>query len=129
MFRDDIEFKAGDKVLFDIKFWSREIAECLGDIEIDGATPFEISSAEGELVLIKELNKKVKKRFVNLACEICHNKETFKKGSYRICLSCARSERNRLYGDLVSILNEEQMEVFLKYEKASNLFSSMMILD
>jgi hypothetical protein len=126
---DEIDFKPGDKVFLDFKFYGTEIKVSLGDIEINKDDLFEVSSVNGIFILIKELNKTLYKQYIKLACENCQKKAAFRKGGYRKCLSCARKERDNSRQELVGMLSDKQLSTFLIYEKACSDFSSMIIFD
>lgn len=129
MLANNYDLKPGDKVFLDFKIWGREIRASLVDVEVNEGDILEVASVGEVFALIKEFNQTLPKAYIKLACEICQKKSAFKEGRYRKCISCARKERDDLRHKFLGILSDEELEAFLAYEKASEDFSSMCILD
>lgn len=75
---------------------------------------------------------------IEYPCRICNEAEAFgrryvetdeKRKEFDICLTCAGKERDRLRVDLEAILSAEQKELYEKYQKADEHFTSIIILD
>lgn len=129
IFEKEYDFFPGSKVLLDLKHWDREIGASLNGVEIKEGEVLEVASIEGNFVLIKEFNQTLPWQYLDLVCEVCQKNPAFRKGGHTKCLSCARSERDRLREELVAILSVEQLEALAAFEEASDDLSSMSILD
>lgn len=61
-------------------------------------------------------------------CIICQKNEVF-SNKFDKCLDCAGTHRGQMHEKFVACLSSEQLALFEVYSKASEDFTSMIILD
>ena len=65
-------------------------------------------------------------------CVMCQKEEVFeqwKDNGFDKCFSCAMAYRDQMHKKFVACLSPDQLDLFEVYSKASESFTSMLILD
>ena len=124
-----ISFKKGDKIcldtLADVEFVIGSIN--LKNLEESGEFIVSRIDSDGKVFLEGYEEKgSFNKNLFCLRCRICQKEEA--EEGFDKCFSCARGERDKLYEEFIVVLSSKQLELFKAYSKASEDFTSIIIL-